>query len=323
MSVQLVNPYNGLPLREGPDSLQDPEGTSFPIVAGVPRVCAADNYAQSFGKQWNLFAGTQMDRPEEGFRASERRFFTESGWTPESLDGLDVLEVGSGAGRFSKVLLERTRARLWSVDYSTAVEANFATNGATAPDRFRLFQASVYEMPFPDESFDRVFCFGVLQHTPDFEASVRSLIAKAKPGGEIAVDFYAIRGWWTKINAKYILRPFTRRMAHDRLLKLIERNVDWMIPVASGMNRVGLGALTRFLPLVDLRTFPEGLSKQELREWTVLDTFDMFSPEHDHPQRLRQVAAMFERAGADVTFADTIPVGTGLASVVRGVKRPR
>ena len=74
-------------------------------------------------------------------------------------------------------------------------------------------------MPFPDGSFDKVFCLGVLQHTPDFEASVRALVVKARPGGEIVVDFYPIRGWWTKLNAKYLLRPLTKRMSHDRLLE--------------------------------------------------------------------------------------------------------
>ena len=62
---------------------------------------------------------------------------------------------------------------------------------------------------FPDGSFDKVFCLGVLQHTPDFEASVRALVRKAKPGGEIAVDFYPIRGWWTKLNAVYQSSPPT------------------------------------------------------------------------------------------------------------------
>jgi len=42
-------------------------------------------------------------------------------------------------------------------------------------------------MPFPNNSFDKVFCFGVLQHTPDFDASIKVLIEKAKPGGEIVV----------------------------------------------------------------------------------------------------------------------------------------
>jgi len=32
-----------------------------------------------------------------------------------------------------------------------------------------LFQASIYELPFAPRQFDKVFCFGVLQHTPDFK----------------------------------------------------------------------------------------------------------------------------------------------------------
>jgi len=323
MRITLINPATGRQLRRIGDALVDVEGRNFPIIAGVPRICDRENYAGSFGKQWNLFADTQIDRPGSGLVASERRFFEETGWTPEELDDLDVLEVGSGAGRFSRVVLERTKAWLWSVDYSTAVEANRATNGTIAPDRFQLFQASIYEMPFPDNSFDRVFCLGVLQHTPDFEKSVKALVAKAKPGGEIVVDFYGIRHPLTKLNAKYLLRPWTKRMPHDRLLGLIERHADWLIGLSDRMSKVGLGALTRFLPLVDLRNFPSGLEPKLRREWAVLDTFDMFSPEHDHPQRIRDVATMFERNGADVIFAGEIDAGSGLAPVVRAKKRSR
>ncbi|HEX6740282.1 MAG TPA: methyltransferase domain-containing protein, partial [Sphingomicrobium sp.] len=179
-------------------------------------------------------------------------------------------------------------------------------NGAIAPDRFPLYQASIYELPFPDGSFDKVLCLGVLQHTPDFEASVRALVAKAKPGGEIVVDFYPIRGWWTKLHAKYLLRPLARRMPHDRLLNLIERNAGWLIATHQTLTRARLHALTRFLPLVDLEAaLPKGLSAEELREWAILDTFDMFSPEFDNPQRTTDVVAMFERAGAKITHAET------------------
>jgi SAM-dependent methyltransferase len=321
VTVQLINPASGRPLRCDGDQLIEDSGQSFPVIAGVPRVCDASNYADNFGKQWNLFSRTQLDDPEAGRTQSERRFFLQSAWSPESLAGLDVLEVGSGAGRFSRAILERTAANLWSVDYSSAVEANFAENGAIAPGRFHLFQASVYEMPFPDNSFDRVFCFGVLQHTPDFDASVRALIAKAKPGGRIAVDFYARRNPLSTFNAKYMLRPFSKRMPHDRLLKLIDNNLDWLTRAFDALDGVGLGALTRFLPIVDLRFLPRQLSPAERREWALLDTFDMFSPEHDHPQRIADVAAMFERHGATVDFAGYVDVDGAKSAVVRGVKR--
>ena len=211
MSIQLINPKNNLPLRNLNDTLIDSENCIIPIINGVARIAELDNYTENFGVQWNKFDKTQLDRQKEGFALSKIRFFAESDWTLDDLAGKDILEVGSGAGRFSKVLLEHTQANLYSVDYSDAVSANFKNNHLIAPDRFHLFQASVYEMPFPDNSFDKVFCFGVLQHTPNFEFSVNALINKAKPGGEIVVDFYPINGWWTKIHAKYLFRPWTKK----------------------------------------------------------------------------------------------------------------
>lgn len=320
MTVPLVNPANGLPLEREGDLLVDADGNGFPILGGVPRICDPENYTSNFGLQWNAFPETQLDSAaQQGI--SERRFFAETNWDAAALEGLDVLEVGSGAGRFSQVVLARTKAKLYSVDYSTAVEANLANNGQIAPDRFHLFQASIYEMPFPDGTFDKVFCLGVLQHTPDFEASVRSLVAKARPGGEIVVDFYCIRGPWTKITGKYLLRPFTRRMDQQRLLKLVRSNAGWMMKLGQAMNRVGLHALTRFLPIPDLAIMPRDLTPDQLREWVVLDTFDMLSPEYDNPQRITAVARMFERSGAAVTFAGFVDNGTGRAAVVRAVKR--
>ena len=319
--VTLVNPANGSRLRREGGHLIDAEGTRFPIVRDIPRFGLENNYTASFGRQWNIFKKTQIDRPEQGYGPSERRFFATTEWQPKHLEGLNVLEVGSGAGRFSRVILHHTKAHLWSVDYSEAVDANLENNGAVAPDRFHLFQASIYEMPFADESFDKIFCLGVLQHTPDFEASVRALVKKARKGGEIAVDFYPIKGFWTKLHSKYILRPITKRLPHQRLLSLIEKNADWMIKLVTGLNRVGLGALGRFVPVCDIqRTLPRGLSPAELREWVVLDTFDMLSPQYDNPQRVGDVAAMFRRAGATVTFAGFVQIENAFSAVVRAVR---
>ena len=323
MAVKIINVMNNLPLCLSQGKLTDSEGNTFPIVNGVARMTDLDNYTGSFGLQWSVFAKTQLDREHDGLVHSERRFFAETGWKIHELNGVDILEVGSGAGRFSKIVLERTQAHLYSVDYSDAVSVNFENNGLIAPHRFSLFQASVYEMPFPDNSFDKVFCFGVLQHTPDFQASVKALIAKVKPGGELVVDFYPIKGWWTKIHAKYIFRPWTKRMKHDKLLAIIESNVDWLIRLSRFLKSVGLSIFTRFLPLVDLATLPSaGLTAPQYREWVVLDTFDMFSPEHDHPQRISDVVSMFNHCGVRVTFSGFVEYSKGFkAAVVRGIKQ--
>ncbi|MCG3771406.1 MAG: tRNA (mo5U34)-methyltransferase [Nitrosomonadaceae bacterium] len=322
MIIAIINPGNKYPLQLAGDYLVDIEGNAFPIVKGVARIAELENYTESFGVQWNKFDKTQLDRENDGLDLSRRRFFAETHWDQEDLSGKNILEVGSGAGRFSKVVLEGTKGTLYSVDYSDAVTANFKNNGHIAPDRFHLFQASIYEMPFPDDSFDKVFCFGVLQHTPDFDASIKTLIGKAKPGGEIVVDFYPIKGWWTKLNAKYILRPITKRMSHDRLFSLIERNIDWLIKAHFLLHSMGLGVMTRFLPVCNVKeSFPKTLTTSELREWAILDTFDQYSPEHDHPQRMLNVVKMFEKHGARVTFTGFEFFGEGMSSaVVRGIR---
>ena len=320
--MQIINPTNSQLLRLEGESYTDDSGNMFPVINGVVRIAVSENYTENFGVQWSKFDKTQLDRDDEGHNLSYKRFFAETHWDRMDIDGENVLEVGSGAGRFSRVVLQHTKANLYSVDYSDAVTSNYKNNSPIAPDRFHLFQASIYELPFPDNSFDKVFCMGVLQHTPDFDASVKNLIYKAKPKAEIVVDFYPIKGWWTKLSAKYILRPVTRRLSHRRLMRLIDSNIDWLIRAESIFHLFGLGVLARFLPVVDTqRTFPRYLSKSEKREWAILDTFDMFSPEYDNPQRIEDVVAMFHRHGADVTFSGFEYFEGFSAAVVRGIKR--
>ncbi|WP_197459852.1 bifunctional 2-polyprenyl-6-hydroxyphenol methylase/3-demethylubiquinol 3-O-methyltransferase UbiG [Synechococcus sp. MIT S9508] len=305
--------------RDG-EKLVDPQsGEFYPVVHGIPRFCDADNYSESFGFQWNLFNKTQLD-VYSGTDHSEQRFYSETGWDPSDLSHYSVLEVGSGAGRFSEVFLRTTTGVLHSIDYSSAVDANH-TNNAVYRDRLQLAQASIYEIPYLDNSFDRVFCLGVLQHTPSFEDSVTALIAKTKVGGEIVVDFYPINGWYTKFHSKYFLRPFSKRLPKPFLLRLIRLNISWMLLLFDTLCFLRVGFLTRFIPITDLRGFPKGLNSYQRREWAVMDTFDGLSPEFDNPQRVKDVARMFNRGGCEVTFAGLATYPAGCSTVVRAIKR--
>lgn len=321
MNIKLIDPVNGKTLIEISEGLAYNGQLAYPYKEGAYRIVEDNNYTQNFGYQWNKFVKTQIDSVENSI--SKIRFFAETNWDKEDLTGKNILEVGSGAGRFSEVILNHTNANLYSVDYSNAVEANFNNNGHYG-DRFKLFQASIYDMPFAPRQFDKVLCFGVLQHTPDFELSVKTLIDMVRPGGELVVDFYCINGWWTKVCIKYMLRPFTKKWKHDKLLKKIEQNIDWMIKVYFFLHKIKLGILTRFLPICDIYgcTPYEELSIEQLREWCVLDTFDVYSPEHDYPQKISTVKKWVEGMGMIVSFADYIIYGNGLkAAVIRAIKK--
>jgi SAM-dependent methyltransferase len=318
-SVQIINPETKKRFTfVNSDTLKEAEGEElYQKEKGAFRFVKSTNYTDNFGFQWNKFTKTQIDGTYSD--QSRERFFTATGWDKENLEGKAVLEVGSGAGRFTNILLNFTKAEVYSVDYSNAVEANYKNNGDN--QRLVLFQASIYELPFAPAQFDKVFCFGVLQHTPDFKASVKALTEMVKPGGELIVDFYPIRGWWTKIHAKYIFRPFTKKISNEKLLSVIEKNIDWMISAHLFVGKVGLGKLLgRFIPICDItNTFPKGLTAKERREWAILDTFDMFSPEYDDPQRLETVKKWFEEFGMknvsaeykEVSYGDSLPVVKG------------
>jgi hypothetical protein len=318
--VPFAHPLSQAPLHLDRDSLLSVgSGDRFAVVRGIPRFCAVDNYSESFGYQWNLFDQTQLD-VHSAADHSEQRFFYETGWDSAELSRCSVLEVGGGAGRFSEVFLRTTTGVLHSVDYSSAVEAN-RRNNAQYGERLQLAQASIYELPFADNSFDRVFCLGVLQHTPSFDDSVAALITKAKVGGQIVVDFYPIKGWYTKIHSKYILRPLTKRLPKPLLLRLIRLNIRWMLALFDLLCALRLDALIRFIPITDVRGFPKGLTPTQRREWAVLDTFDAFSPEFDYPQRVDDVARMFSSRGCEVTFAGEVRYPAGCSTVVRAIKR--
>lgn len=317
--IAFVNPATGKPLELRGSSYVDGEtGQAFPVIAEIPRFCASDNYAANFGFQWNEFAGTQLDVFSNS-DLSEQRFYGQTGWDPEQLEHTTVLEVGSGAGRFTEVFLRTTRGCLHSIDYSNAVLANWRNN-SQYKGRLHLAQASIDAMPFPDGCFDKVFCFGVLQHTPSFRESVSALVRKARVGGEIVVDFYPLRGWYTKIHAKYLLRPFTQRLRDETLLRLIRKNIDWLLLVFDALCRCRLGHLTRFLPITDVRLFPRTLNPTQRREWAIMDTFDALSPEFDSPQRLKDVVQMFQEVGCSVNFAGDVVYPGGSSTVVRAVR---
>ena len=315
-----MNPANGQIMEMGPGGLLENDKVLYPCVKGAYRIVKDDNYTENFGYQWNKFVGTQVDKASQ-LDISRVRFFAETNWDIEDLTGKNVLEVGSGAGRFSQIILDHTKANLYTVDYSNAVEANYKNNGPN--ERLHLFQASIYEMPFAKGQFDKVICVGVLQHTPDVEKSVQCLIEMVKPGGQLIVDFYPIRGWWTKINAKYIFRPWTKKMSHEKLYKKIDSNIDRLIKYYRFFSKIGLGKIVnRFLPICDIDgTLPKDLPYEQLRELCVLDTFDMFSPQYDQPQKISTVVSWFNKYGMKDVFGGDVPYQNFYAAVVKGVKK--
>ncbi len=270
--------------------LEVESGRQYPIVNFIPRFVPESNYAASFGYQWNLHLRTQQD----GYASvdlSEKRFLQETKWK-RNLSGSLMLEVGSGAGRFTTHAAS-TQATLVSFDYSNAVEANYQVNGNL--DNVLIIQADVFNMPFPKDCFDYIFCFGMLQHTPNPARAFQCVASRLKGGGQIASDVYR-KSWKDVLHVKPYVRPFVKRLPPERLYALTRSYVDCIWPVArlARKSEWTQKLVSRFVAdrSQQLGSVPDDL----IKEWAYLDTFDWFSPAYDKGQTLSQFKSWHERA---------------------------
>ncbi len=274
--------------------MEEITGQEYPIVQFIPRFVPLENYANTFGFQWNLHKRTQYDETSKHALSSER-FLKETKWNAQ-LPGQFILEIGCGSGRFTKEAL-KTGAVVASLDFSSAVTANYDSNGSN--ENLLIVQASIYDMPFAKSSFDKAFCFGVLQHTPAPEDAFLRIPPFLKPGGSMAADVYVkdLRHWL--LQPKYWVRPFTRGGHPEKLYPRIKKYVDFMWPLARLIRKIPrLGApLNWKLLIADYsRELPEA-SDEMLREWAYLDGMDMLSARYDYPQTLRTFRNWYVKAG--------------------------
>jgi len=276
------------------NALCDPETSEpvAPIIDGIPRfVDPAENYAESFGWQWKNWADTRsMSR---GATDSLRDLILARTHFEEfDLTGKTILECGMGGGDDTEALLTLPFSEVHAFDLSTAVERG---HRHLQCDRLFVSQASIFDIPYPDESFDVVYCHRVLQHTPDPEAALACICRKVKPGGIIFAHAYK-RSVAHMIEWRYKYRWLTKRLPRRWIHRYVEACGTWM----HHLNRVLYAWLpTRFLAYTCVPFYfcygtvenGSALGSKERIELEKLITFDALTPMHDHPMR----ASVFTR----------------------------
>ena len=104
--------------------------------------------------------------------------------------GKDVLEVGSSIAT-DGLEFAKNGANYTGIDLTpNAIEMareRFQLFGV--PGRFEVANAED-RIPFPDETFDHVYSFGVIHHSPVPEKIVREIYRVLRPGGTLTVMLY-------------------------------------------------------------------------------------------------------------------------------------
>jgi SAM-dependent methyltransferase len=326
----LVSPVTGLRLRlqsvQSREHGEVKEGTLVDESGGhqvqihdfIPRFISDPSYTGSFGEQWNRYRSIQIDS-ENKLNLSADRFYRWTGWKKDELAGQRILEAGCGAGRFTQVMLD-AGANVFALDMSSAVDACWRTNGPNA--NLSLVQADIYRIPHPGEFFDRIFCYGVLQHTPDPQRAFMSLIKFLRPGGRIAIDCYLKSRRPSRWTAKYIWRPITTRLSSQMLFKAVEWYIPKWLPIDTRLASVPVIGkwLISIIPCWNY-TGLLPLGREEIVSWAILDTFDALAPKYDQPQSLAEVTSWFEEAGLSNVRVE--PGSNGIVgNATKPVKRP-
>ncbi len=268
--------------------------TAYPVRDGIPRFVGDDGRDyDNFAFQWRQWRTVQIDRLGH-HDLSERRFFADTRWTPDWLRGRLILDAGCGAGRFADIAA-LNGATVIACDISDAIDAA----GLTLRDhgkRVACLQASIHDLPFKRGAFDGIYCFGVIQHTPDPARTMTVLPPFLKPGGRLVYNFYE-RGLSPRLQVvKYALRLITPHLPWRATLALSRVLVGVFFPLTRMLSRIRyVRFVNHFMPIA--ATHPAELTREQQYRWTLLDTFDWYGPRHERRQDHRKVTALLDDAG--------------------------
>jgi len=138
----------------------------------------------------------------EYFEEIDRRFFS-SAWFAqekrqkafsalinyEALRNKDVLEVGCGSGAHSRLLVE-SGCRLTAIDLTSRAVELTRRRLELWELKANIFEADAEQLPFPDESFDYVWSWGVIHHSENTERALKEMCRVLRPGGQISIMVY-------------------------------------------------------------------------------------------------------------------------------------
>lgn len=145
-----------------------------------------------------------------------------------------ALDIGSGTGINFNILSKYTQ-NISGMEYDPyAIELSNKNNN------FNVLQGSLPDnIPFPDEKFDLVTLFDVLEHIDDDINSLKNILAKVKPGGYFLMTVPAYQFLWSKHDETV---EHKRRYTLNELLNKME-NFNISIKYKSYFN-------TYLLPLI-------------------------------------------------------------------------
>jgi ubiquinone/menaquinone biosynthesis C-methylase UbiE len=290
-------------------------GKAYPIIEGVPRLLEEgigafpdfleayksqigpdslsqrtsarqqeDEYAyirKSFSREWALFDYEGDNTWGWTLEERKRIFADDVALTKDELATRKLLDAGCGNGTLTAAVSPLV-AEVIGIDLNDGLgkahrnRARFADGDGR---NVQYVQGNLFNPPLQPESFDLIYCSGVIHHTPSTKESFRKLVPLVKKGGRLYVWVYSKRN--------FVVRLF---MDSGRQLKRVmsPQSLLTTCRIMAPLYKVGTDSLN-WMGLVKFR-------KRNVREIT-LDLFDAFAPQFNHRHTEEEVQGWFREEG--------------------------
>ncbi len=252
----------------------------------------------------------------------------------QAFEGKRCLDAGCGGGRAS-LLLARMGARpVVALDFSLRnLETTRRWRDGFGLDNLKITAGSLLELPFADQSFDVVWCNGVVHHTPDPGRALAELARVLKVGGRLWLYLYGaggiywflvdfIRDWLCGVDWKIALAHLEGEgYATTRVAEFLD---NWYVPHLKRYTRQDVEPCLRALGFATAPPLPGGMTydtstrQQDPEERAWLGQGDLRYWVHKTRHVTGPASPLLPRQGS--CFVDDKRVGS-LAPVLRRLAR--
>jgi ubiquinone/menaquinone biosynthesis C-methylase UbiE len=170
----------------------------------------------------------------------EQRFSANKLNATDLFYGKTVLDCGCGNGRGSVFAVNNGAKEISAIDTSITNIISTKRNLQRIDANLKDIQLGTLEsMPFPSDSFDVVWCNGVLMHTAEPDKCLQEVIRVLKPGGRAWIYVYGSGGvYWRIIET---LRSITKDIKVRKIIDILDLMMytnryiseyidDWKVP---------------------------------------------------------------------------------------------
>ncbi|MFH1249429.1 MAG: methyltransferase domain-containing protein [archaeon] len=282
------------------------EGHMFLVVDGIPNLIPQiERYKKtelSFSKEWGIMK-------KEGIPDMDnvrKLFLNDFNTTKEKMKGKYTLEAGCGRGYLEMAVSELVGKRGLAVglDMSTSIMmySNRKNNLSKIPDSAQYVRGNIDRAPFKKGSFDMIYSFGVLHHTPNTYNAFKTLLPLLKKRGKFYLGLYRKD---RKDDTKIVSLIYASRGFVNKLPITMIYAICWI-----------LAPFAKVYAEINTRNGRRPAFNKTTKEF-MWSLFDHFSPEYVHRHTITEIEEWFRKEG----FKTELKMEDRIGFAVLGTKK--